>query len=641
MAVYLPTAALGNSQLLVTLGASAEVMSFFYPDVDYSQNVYEWMTAVYVGAPGQGRFIWTWDGLWDRHQEYLADTNVVVTRLQSPVLGLALEITDFADPELPVFHRRFALENRTDRPFQGALFQYVELRLGEVPRKQSVRYLWPYHGFLQYHRDIAVAVGGDRPDGFRCGKSPRHPSGGTKADLEDGVLFPQTEDIGDVTFALSWRLDLPPRQSGTRVLYAAAGPREREALRGLAVASCEGMSRRLQRATDTARQWLDRARPVELPEDLRAGYHRALLSSRLLASRHSGAIIAAPEFDPTYSLSGGYGYCWPRDACETARSLAEAGYPEIEAAWCEWLVRTQGEDGRWQQRYWSSGDVAPAWCLHEGFEQLDQDAASVLGLAQAARRQGNLTWWPAVRRGAQAVEGFIGPDGLHRQAADLWEIFRGTFVYTNAAIAAALREAAQLAREMGEPDLASRWEGVAATVKQAVLREFWREGHFIRGRWAGGELDWTPDSATLGAIEPFELLSRDVPAERRMIEQHTTWVEQTLRRGQDGGCGILRFPDEAYLGGVIGAVNTLWLAEALLAQASWKPPGDAAGLLDRAEDYMRFVLRHATPTGLLPELIGHPPGPAYWAAPHGWCSGLFIRCALALSELRERIAASA
>ena len=67
MAVYLPTAALGNSQLLVTLGASAEVMSFFYPDVDYSQNVYEGMTAVYVGAPGQGRFIWTWDSLWDRH----------------------------------------------------------------------------------------------------------------------------------------------------------------------------------------------------------------------------------------------------------------------------------------------------------------------------------------------------------------------------------------------------------------------------------------------------------------------------------------------------------------------------------------------------------------------------------------------
>jgi oligosaccharide amylase len=641
MPVHLPTAALGNSQVLVTLGASAEVMSLFYPDLDHSQNVYEWMTAVYAGPPGEGRLSWTWDELWEREQEYVPDTNVVVTRLRSSALGLVLTITDFVDDELDAFHRRFELRNTGSGQFTGALLQYLELRLGEVPRKQSVRYLDQYHGFLQYYRGLAIAVGGDPPDEARCGKSPRHPSGGTKADLGDGRLESQSEDIGDVAIALSWRAGLAPGESMVRELHAVAADGEPQALRGLEAAQADGFDRRRERAENRAQAWLGRARQVELADDLQGAYRRSLLAARLLASRRSGAIIAAPEFDPAFELSGGYGFCWPRDGCEGATALAAAGYPEVIDHWCEWLIRTQGEDGLWRQRYWSSGQAAPAWCQREGFEQVDQGAAATLCLAEQARERGAEDWWEPVRRAAEALSQFIGDDGLHKEAADLWEIHRGTFVYTNSGIAAALRAAADLAEQQGETDLASSWRHVAARIKAAVLRDFWQDDHFIRGKWPGGDPDWTPDSSTLGTIVPFRLVTGESPDERELIGRHLAWVEQNLGREHNGGRGIVRFTDEAYLGGTIGAVNTLWMAEAMLALAVWGRAPRAAGLADAAERYMRFALRHGTPTGLLPELIGAGSGPAYWAAPHAWSSGLFIRCALALSALRARLGGKA
>ncbi len=338
---------------------------------------------------------------------------------------------------------------------------------------------------------------------------------------------------------------------------------------------------------------------------------------------------------------------WPRDGCEAAQGLAAAGYPEVEAHWRGWLVKSQGDDGLWRQRYWTSTQVAPAWCLHDGFEQVDQGAAAVFVLAGAGltlpAEEGQervREVWEPLKRGAQALADFVGPDGLHREAADLWETFRGSFTYTNAAIYAALKRASFCARLVDERGVAQDWLRVAQRVKQAVSKLLWTGDHFRRGRTAAGENDDTPDSSTLGVVVPFGLLSPSAPAERRQIELHLAWVERHLTRELDGGRGIARFPGESYLGGAIGAVNTLWMAEALLALAEGLGPDDprrTGELVQRAEEYMRFVAAHSAPNGLLPELIGVTEWPPYWAAPHAWACGLYVRCALALDRARQKL----
>ena len=46
MPVYQPNAVLGNSRVLVTVGANGELMTLFYPHIDFAQNLHEGMPAV-------------------------------------------------------------------------------------------------------------------------------------------------------------------------------------------------------------------------------------------------------------------------------------------------------------------------------------------------------------------------------------------------------------------------------------------------------------------------------------------------------------------------------------------------------------------------------------------------------------------
>jgi len=120
-----------------------------------------------------------------------------------------------------------------------------------------------------------------------------------------------------------------------------------------------------------------------------------------LLTAESGARIAAPEFDPFYSTSGGYGYTWFRDEAETSLALLgasdELGLDADEEllATASFFCRTQDADGSWPHRVWAdSGKVAPGWANAriEGAnatagpnDQLDQPASVVAFLARLRR----------------------------------------------------------------------------------------------------------------------------------------------------------------------------------------------------------------------------------------------------------------
>lgn len=707
MGVYLPTAAVGNGRVLCTLGGAGEVMGFFYPHVDFAQNVRELLPALYLGDPGRGRFVWLFDGEFQRHQEYLPGTNVVRTRLQLSGQGVEVTLTDFCPPGSTALVRRVAVRAPGDFPLRGTFFTYFDLRLHEVTGKQSVRYMAQAGIALQWFRDIAVAVGGEPASVWRCGKSIDNGPRSAKSDLYDGHLNGQPEDIGQVDFALGWHLNLGPGETRQFDVVLVAGPSREQAIAQVQELSGLGGAELERRTAQGDRLWLQaRRRPAVAPRLLDA-YDRALLSLRILQDRDNGAVIAAPEFDPAYELCGGYGYCWPRDATEAVMALRAAGEPDALHRLCRWYLTTQLPSGHWGQRYWSDGLLASSWALREDFLQVDQTAAAVIALCQAglstdAQMQPDLVpgappapqgtgtpsagvpagplgltsalgrgallgpqesaggcpppppseltipdrasgptpqttaLWPAIKRGAQALAAMVGEDGWHGFACDLWETFCGSFVYTNAAIYAALRAAARVATVMNEADLVADWEETCERLKQATVAAH-NGQHFPRGLTAEGHADLIVDSSTLGVSEPFGMLSPQVPRERALIESNLRVIEERLNWIMpDGSVGIRRYEGDGYLGGVIGCVNTLWFALVCLQLARsylTSEPDQARYWRDKAVGYIEFCLNHATGTGLLPELIGTRAEYPYWAAPHSWASGLLVKCVLELDEL--------
>jgi len=645
MPVFQPNAILGNSRSLVTLGSAGEIMTFFYPHIDFPQNVQEGMPAVYLGSPGQGQLSWTFEDSWQKRQSYVPRRNILVTDMVHAAAGLTLTITDFIHPRRDLLVRRFRLQNTSTQDRQGVLMQYLALRLGEMARKNSARRLDNAHAIVQYWRHICFAMGGDPFDATQIGKAGGLSSNSAKNDMLDGYLSNQREELGDVDTAYAWNFWLRPGESFDRLFLISAATSEAAALAQLERAHAQGFPELYELTDRWWDAWLSAAMPVELDPQFTETYYRSLLATRLLYDERYGSFLAAPEFDPMFERCGGYGFVWPRDAAEVVLALEQAGLPAMVERFFEWARATQRAEGYWEQRYWISGERGPGWCSFLDSIQIDQTGSMVHALGVHAERLPvherpgfHERYWPVVEHAVTYLVAALGENGLHTQAFDLWEKFRGSFTYSNASIYAALMTAAHWADARAKDELGAGWRQTAERIKSVLLEQCWNGTYFARGFDEQGEIDWQVDSAMLGVFDPFGMLSLDVPEEREMVESMVRVIRERLTKRLPEGEAIIRHEDDDYVEGSAGGVNTLWLARVMLHLAEYYHDRDAAKSMayrEGAEQYMRTVVSRGTSTGLLPELIGGGGGASRWAAPHGWAMASFAQCALMLDLLQR------
>jgi GH15 family glucan-1,4-alpha-glucosidase len=357
-----------------------------------------------------------------------------------------------------------------------------------------------------------------------------------------------------------------------------------------------------------------------------------------LYDENEGAFIAAPEFDPGYELSGGYGYCWPRDAVICALAVQKLNRPEIARHFFEWTQRTQLPSGHWYQRYWSDGSHAPSWCVLKGEIQLDQTCAILHAAGLFARRLAKddrqvflEQYLPTAERATRAILDMIGDDGLHLPARDLWENAIGAFAYTQAGVIAALCEA----EEVFGIEPAETGSEVRLRLRDRLLEAFYEPDRkrWIRCITPEGHRDATMDSSAMGLIEPWGILDLTDAADRTLALDTLEGISQDLRSEVKGGGAILRFQGESYMGGGPGCVNTLWLAYCRL-RLSQTATGRAERIEQRrlALEDIRIALANTSPTGQIPEIVPKIMF-EYWAAPHAWASSLLIESVLALRDL--------
>src|SRR5690348_4956799 len=101
-------------------------MGWFYPSKDHAQHIYQCMPCVYVGPPHQGKLSWTWGGEWERQQEYLESTNIVLTRVRSQAFGLQLEFMDIVPADHAALLRQITVRNLSHRPSNVTVFHYAD-----------------------------------------------------------------------------------------------------------------------------------------------------------------------------------------------------------------------------------------------------------------------------------------------------------------------------------------------------------------------------------------------------------------------------------------------------------------------------------------------------------------------------------
>ena len=543
-----PAAILGNGSLLATFSAHGDVERLFWPHLDSASHL------------GELRFELESDGA-APEQAYLQDANVLLTRVGTT------ELVDVVHEREPVLLRRVTAKRN------GQLI--VNCRPELDGRSSGLAASVDGNRVVFYRRNVALALGAAGATAFGTGLGS----------TEGGVSVPF---------------------DGSAVVALAFGASSREAVARLDAALQQDFDELVSgRVRHDATRIADAQPPATDTPELGPLYRRTLLALDLLTDRDSGAVIAAPELDPEFEQSGGYGFVWGRDLAFIVLAFLAAGRSDLAARALRWLPRAQEPEGLWLQRHWTDGSLAPSWCRH----QLDETGAILFAYETAWRELQDRTLdadlWPSALRAAEFLVGTIEGDGIPTATADLWEEREGRHAFTAAAIYGGLRAAAAMARRH-EPGLTDRYESAAETVREAIERELWSEFH---GRYLRSIGDPTLDVSLLGLAWPFAAV--DPGGERMRATVAALQDKLACPKGS-----VLRYEGDTYAGGHRWVLAALWLG-------LWhRQVGDVSGL----ERALEYALGAQTALGLLPEQVTENGDPA-WVVPLAWSHAMLLLAA--------------
>jgi glucan 1,4-alpha-glucosidase len=290
-----------------------------------------------------------------------------------------------------------------------------------------------------------------------------------------------------------------------------------------------------------------------------------------LLSAPSGGRIAAPEFDPFYENSGGYGYVWFRDDASVSRHLLEAGdrlgmeTTDILSESAQFLCDRQLPDGTWPHRVWASdGSLAPGWAnanVEQNDEspeyQGDQTATVTAFLATLLRtRHGQLsddltvTIRDTIVEAVDALSRDVAENDLPTACQNVWEDSIGQFAHTAAAYIEAF---SAVARAPMSKQIRERGQYGAERVIDGLENLWDDEMEVYVMRLADGDPDHRIDAAALKLTDAFQEYDsiEGVSLTDDRVERLADHVSTTLDK-------LFRNPSHSQVAGLIRYEGDLW-----------------------------------------------------------------------------------
>lgn len=638
---YVIDAVLGNSRLLATLTGDGILQRLFWPTIDYGQHVYETKAGILVDEA----MVWTDESGWKHKQSYVEDNNVLITDSVHSDKRVSICATDFAIIEQDVLVRQYKVKN--DGPARPLSFIYASLfHIEDSPLYNSVLFDEKADALVHYRRDTYIGVTGS----IECS---HFQATGNPADIEAGCPNGTAVGLGSHS---GMRWDLGTFESGEmkEITVYIVLDHNYESLQNQMMKT-KANAAEVHRCETEAywKAYLLQGRQIQTSRpDVDKLYRRSLLVFKLMSDATYGGLVAAPEFDPTFSRCGGYAYCWGRDAAYITTAIDKAGYPSLVHQFYQWAVKSQSPDGSWQHRHYMNGMLAPAW----GF-QADEPASLIWGMWQHYLTTKDVDFlnemWGSLRAGADFLTAYKNEDTLLPSASvDLWEERTAEHTYSSAAVAAGLFAAAEAAEHRGEAELARRWRDRGEEIRRGMDNLLWNEekGSFYRGvhlqisetryrelrdrelpdnhdsvftkqglkqytRYIS-KFDDVVDASLLGVNVPFALYDS---YDKRLRSTAET-VERLLTSPVVGG--IKRYEDDIYAGGNPWIICSLWLALDAI----------TVGDYEKAHMYLNWSVDHQTPIGLLPEQVDKGTGGPAWVVPLTWSHAMYVLTVLELID---------
>lgn len=640
---YLTDAIIGNSKMLASLTKDGQLQRLFWPNIDFSQHINRYYTGVFVHGGGSETSFMHEEG-WEYEQAYDGNTNILITTAINKEMEVEVSQSDFIVPGMDVFVRDYKVRNLSKEDKTITFVMYSDLTVDDRKRYNTVMFDPMEDCLLHYFRQYAFAIGSNlEATHFQSGNAFE---AAKKNKLTGKVIMNKTDG------ALSWYLgNLAGEEEKHLPIYIAAAQNLGGAVDVLSEAKKMGSHALYELTSQYWDKYLQQAKEIPIKDSkLKNVYNRSLLMFKLLNNEESGAFIAGPEVDEDYVFSGGYAYCWGRDAAYIATAADLAGYHDLVSKFYYSTIGIQRGDGAWEHRFYTDGQLAPTWGI-----QIDEAGSILWGIHKhyeiTKDEEFVMNIWPTVEKGANFLSIFIDPEThLPLPTNDLWEKREGEHMYSTAAVYGGLVGSAKLARKLNRLDLADKWESAAERMKKTVEDRCWNEktGAYLRAlKLAVDEQryievaaegkhtlieetskgyktyrlyeDPVIDICLLGLNVPFNMIDAD---EERMKKTAET-LEKQLTSPIVGG--IERFPGDVYIGGNPWILTTLWLAQYYV----------KIGKFEKAYEYLNWAADNANHLGLLPEQIDKKTGKPAWVMPLTWSHAMFVLTVIALEEAGE------
>ncbi|HMK34650.1 MAG TPA: glycoside hydrolase family 15 protein [Desulfomonilaceae bacterium] len=643
---------ISNGKLLVCFDSSYGIRDLYFPHVGQENHLGGGLSR--FGVWVDGKFSWIGQG-WAISLNYVPDTLVTDVSLYNAELGLLLSCNDIVDFHENVFIRSVSVQNlvadkREVRLFLTNDFSIYGNNVGDTAA------LDPKTGGIVHYKDARYFLANgntqqsDRLFGFAVGQKGIGGLEGTYRDAEDGILSGNPIAQGAVDSVISLSVEVEGNSSAKAFFWLAAGQTWDEVRVIDATVREKCPDTMIVRTSDYWRLWIHKQNPrLELlPEKISKLYLRSLLVLRTQID-WAGGIVAANDSDVIRFNRDTYSYVWPRDGAMVANALDQAGYSSLSKNFYVFVAGLLEKGGYLLHKYNPDGTLASSWhpWLANGQPQLpiqeDETALVIWALWHHFVHHRDVEFVKPFYKGLiKRAADFMceyrdNETGLPAPSYDLWEERRGILSFTVATVFAGLTAASLFCTVFGETEMADRYRGVAAEIRDGASKYLWRDdlNRFCRMMYrdSKGEIqfDVTRDSSLWGLFAFGLYAPHDPKVVATMTDlRQNLWLKTTVG-------GMARYENDHYyrvdsnVPGNPWFICTLWLADFLAETAQ-----DEAEVKE-ALDIMSWTADHALPSGVLAEQVEPFTGAPLSVSPLTWSHATFVSTTQRILRRLEKI----
>jgi GH15 family glucan-1,4-alpha-glucosidase len=644
---------LGNGSLLVGYDEWGEVKDLYFPHVGLENHV-GFEKVHRVGVRVGNEFHWLNDGTWQVTVDLEPSTLIGVVRATCERLGISLTFTDVVYNERPIFIRKCTIRNLSPDTRDVEIFFGHEFEIGGSKLAHTA-YYDPRIPALIHYRGPRVFLATASKQGvpfseFTTGVRGIDNKEGSYRDAEDGVLSKNPIEHGPADSVLSLSARIASGDSEAIHYVLTIGTSIEEAKEHHAYVKRKTEEHLIITTRDFWKAWLSRRsfNFYGLGERVERLFQISLLTIRI-HSDSDGAIIASSDTSIAQGGKDTYAYMWPRDGANTAIALYRSGSYEVAKRFFRFAADVITKDGYFLHKYAPDKSLGSSWhpWVREGTPSLpiqeDETAIVIFALEQYYALSKDLEFIediynPLIRRAADFMLSYRDPKtGLPSGSYDLWERKFGTHTFTASAVSGALRAAAKFATLLGKTEEAMRYSKASQEIGDAILHYSYDAGSgcFFNSLSLEENTSWITDRTVdiSSAYGVFRFGVAEATDER--VRNAFARTEKVLTLNTLVG-GMSRFEGDEYwriredIPGNPWFIATLWDAQYHIALA--KNDED----LDHARHALRWVVEHASPSGMLSEQLHPDSGAQLSVTPLTWSHAEFVITVLDyLDKLQE------